>query len=390
MSDSKASLPAGFVRLVSALMGLHACMAVARVTSTLWLLQNGYSAMVVGIMLALVSVTPALLGAPSGAWADRYGIWRPLLGGTVCALAGTAAAWVWPSVPTLAAAALGTGAALALAAVAIQREVALMAQAQEGGGVPAQALYSWTAMGPALSNAASPVLAGLVIDHLGFRSSLFLAVLLAPLGLVLLRAYRATPWPAQQRSTSLMPAWDLLRLRPFRVLLLLNVLFAVSWDAHSLVVPVLGHARELSASSIGLLLGAFALGSMGVRLLIVRYAGRFSDRSALRAALVTTAAVFAIYAWLPGAAGMAIGSFVVGLALGSVQPTMLAAMTHATPFERHGQALGMRMLATNGTGVLMPLAFGTVASFGGAAAPMWLMAALAALCWPATRYTRSS
>ncbi len=383
-------LPRGFARLVGALMTLHACMAVARVTSTLWLLQMGYGAVVVGVMLALLSVTPALLGAPSGAWADRYGVWRPLVGGTACALGGALAALAWPSVPALALTALGTGAGFALAVVAIQREIALMTHEPGAGTVPAQALYSWAAMGPALSNTVSPVLAGLLIDYLGFRASFAAAVLLAPVALWLLVAYRGKPWPAIDRTPSLMPAWDLFNVRALRVLIVLNVVFAVSWDAHSFVVPVLGHARGYSASTIGLLLGAFALGVASVRLFIVRMAGSFSDRTALRTALAITIATLAVYAWLPGVPGMALGSFALGIALGSVQPTMLAALTHCTPDGRHGQALGLRMVVTNSAAVLMPVAFGVVASFGGAAAPMWLMAGLAALCWPATKYTRAN
>lgn len=376
--------PPGFARLILALMGLHACMAVTRMTSVIWLLQHGHSAVLVGALLALISLTPALLGAPAGAWADRYGLWRPLLGGSVCALLGAAAALVWPSVPTLAIGALGTGAALGLAAVAVQREIAIVAQ---GSTAPPQALYSWAAMGPALSNTASPVLAGLVIDHLGFRPSFALALLLAPLGLILLRAHRRRPWPALLHTPSLLPAFDLLRQRSLRVLLVLNMVFAVSWDVHSFVVPVLGHARGYSASTIGLLLGCFAVAVFAVRVLIVRFAGSFSDRQALRAALGVCVLVLAVYAWLPGMAGMAVGSFLLGLALGSVQPTLLAALTRATPPERHGQALGLRMLSTNGASVLMPITFGAVASLLGPAAPMWLMALLAAGCWPATRGT---
>jgi len=380
------SLPAGFVRLIAAMMSLHATMAVARVTGTIWLLQQGYGEFLVGLLLALVALMPALLGAPAGAWADRYGLWRPLLGGSLCAAVGALAAWAWPSVPTLVLAALGTGAALGLAAVAIQREIAVVAQQQEQA-VPTQALYSWAAMGPALSNTASPVLAGLVIDHLGFRSSFFVAVLLAPLGLWLLSERRHAPWPGLAHTPSLLPAFDLLRSKPLRVLLVLNVVFAVSWDAHSFVVPVLGHARGYSASTIGLLLGSFALAVALVRLLIVRFAGEFSDRQALRAALGLCAGVLAVYAWLPGVAGMAAGSFLLGLALGSVQPTLLSALTRATPPERHGQALGLRMLATNGASVLMPLAFGAAAALAGPAAPLGLMALAAVGCWPATKST---
>lgn len=375
-----AGLSPEFLRLIGAMMAIHAVMAVARITGTVWLLQQGHSAFLVGVQLALISLTPALLAGPAGAWADRYGLWRPLVGGALLAVLGVGSALAWPSVPTLFAASLGSGAAIALAAVAVQREIALIARSST---THSQALYSWAAMGPALSNTLSPVVAGFVIDHAGFRPAFLLALLMAPLAVWLLRAQRHAPHPGQH-TASLMPAFDLLRNRPLRAMLVLNVVFAVSWDAHSFVVPVLAHGRGYSASTIGLLLGSFALAVLGVRLLIVRFAGRYTEQGALRAALALCIVVLGGYHWLPGVAGMAVGSFLLGLALGSVQPTLLAGMTRVTPSERHGQALGLRMLATNATSVLMPVGFGSAAAVLGPAAPLWLMALCALAVWPVT------
>ena len=56
------------------------------------------------------------------------------------------------------------------------------------------------------------------------------------------------------------------------VLLIVNVAMSSCWDAHSFVVPVVGHAKGLSASSIGLVLGSFAAAATLVRLAIVRWA----------------------------------------------------------------------------------------------------------------------
>ena len=105
--------------------------------------------------------------------------------------------------------------------------------------------------------------------------------------------------------------------------------------------------------------------------------------------MVVAALTSAVYGWLPAPWGMALGSAVLGLALGSVQPMVLATLHHVTPADRHGQALGLRMLMTNATTVGMPLGFGLLAGAGGAAAPMWLMAGLVALAlWPAQRVGR--
>jgi MFS family permease len=104
-------------------------------------------------------------------------------------------------------------------------------------------------------------------------------------------------------------------------------------------------------------------------------------------ALATT--VLAVYAWLPGAPGMMLGSAVLGLALGSVQPMILSTLHQVTPGNRHGQALGLRMLAINGATIVMPIGFGLLASATVVAAPMWAMAGLLAVVqWPARALRR--
>jgi MFS family permease len=96
--------------------------------------------------------------------------------------------------------------------------------------------------------------------------------------------------------------------------------------------------------------------------------------------------VLVVYAWLPGAWGMMVGSALLGLALGSVQPMVLATLHQAAPPDRQGQALGLRMLFTNAATIAMPVGFGFLAAATTSAAPMWLMAVmLLAARWPARR-----
>lgn len=361
-------------------------MATTRVTTTLWLLAQGQGEVMVGVLLALVALAPALLGAAAGAWADRYGLWKPTWMAAVLSVAGSAAPLLWPSLVTLVIGAIGTGGAIAVAAVAIQREVAQRALHQ---GLSSQRMYSWVALGPALSNTLSPLLAGALIDHHSHAAAFGAAVLLAPLGLVLLHAYRRVPRPEHSQRISTRPAWDLLRLPRLAPLLLINLTLAAAWDAHAFVVPVLGHARGYSASTIGAILAVFAAAAAAVRLLIIRFGGRWSAQSALRAAMGMTAGVAVVYVWLPGVGGLMAGSMLLGLALGSVQPTVLATLTQATPPARHGQVLGLRMLATNGASVTLPMGFGLLAGVAGVGGPLWLMAALLLAVWPATRALRS-
>ncbi|RZI58588.1 MAG: MFS transporter [Rubrivivax sp.] len=368
-------LNAGFAAVIASLVAVHACMATTRVAATLWVLHQGYGGGFVGVLLSLFAVAPLGLSLWAGRLADRHGFHRPVgigvamaFAGAVLALCAQVLGWVW----LLALGCLLCGGAVALAAVAIQREAGLMAH----DASQLKRVFSWVALGPALSNAFAPVITGIVIDTAGFTAALVLSTLL-PLAAwtIAKRVPRHAPSPAAS-GVKPRPAWDLLKDPGLRNLLIVNVAMSSCWDAHSFVVPVVGHAKGLSASGIGLVLGSFAAAATLVRLAIVRWAHRIDDVKALRVAMAVATVTLLVYAWLPGTLGLMVGSAVLGVALGAVQPMVLATMHQVTPPDRHGQALGLRMLASNGATVAMPLGFGALATASFAAAPLWLMAGL--------------
>ena len=362
-------------------------MAVTRVTATLWALDQGYGEWTVGVLLSLFAVAPIAMSMWAGRLADRYGFHRPVAVGVGMGLAGSVIVLAYPSMPTVAIGCLLTGGAISTAAVAIQREAGLMTESPHD----LKRIFSWISLAPALSNAIAPITAGILIDTAGFRWTFAFAVLLPIVAWALARQVPRHPPAPHHDAAAAPPAWHLLREGPLRNLLLVNVVLSTCWDVHTFVVPVVGHAKELSASSIGLVLGSFAVAATFVRLAIVRFARHLDELKALRSAMVLATVVLAVYAWLPGTAGMVLGSSLLGLALGSVQPMILSTLHQVTPRERHGQALGLRMLTVNVATVAMPVGFGLLASAFVVAAPMWLMAGLlVAAQWPAGALRRKA
>jgi MFS family permease len=358
--------------LIATMICVHACMATTRVTASLWVLKQGYGEASVGMLLSLFAVAPIVLSLWAGRLADRHGLHRPVGVGVLLAFVGAVLALAIPQLWAIATGCLLCGGAVAMAGVAMQREAGLMAQ--EPGEL--KKIFSWMALGPALSNALSPVIAGLLIDHVGMSAGFAFAALLPLLAWALARKVPRNPPKVVTKSFRERAAWDLFRLPAYRRLLIVNLALSAGWDAHSFVVPVVGHARGLSAASIGLVLGSFAVAATLVRLAIVRFADDIDEAKALRAAMALAMLTFMAYAWLPGTLGLVAGSALLGVALGSVQPMVLAMLHRATPHERHGQALGLRMLTLNGATVGMPVGFGMLAATTALAAPMWLMAGI--------------
>jgi MFS family permease len=379
---SRTSRP--FFLVILTLVGLHACMAATRVAASLAVLQQGLPAWTVGALLSIYGLAPIVISLWAGRMADRHGFHRPVAIALVTAVVGAVLPVASQHVAVFAVSGLLTGGALSFGAVAIQREAGLMARDPSD----LKRVFGWVALGPALSNTIAPIVAGALIDLSGFRAAFAFGALLP-----LLAAWAAWRVPRDAAAStpaatahSLGSALELMRIPMLRNLLLVNVAMAAAWDAHSFTVPVVGHARELSASAIGLVLGSFAVAATLVRVAISTFARRIDERRSLGAALTLATGVLIVYAWLPGAWGMMLGSTLLGLALGSVQPMVLSMLHQAAPPERQGQALGLRMLFTNAATIAMPVGFGFLAAATVSAMPMWLMAAmLLAARWPASR-----
>ena len=365
--------------LIMGQIGLHSCMAGVRLAAPLLALRQGYSSWAVGILLGLFAVAPILLALPAGRMADRHGYHVPVRWAVALAASGGLLAllstWlVQGDFIVLCAAALLAGAGANFGLIAIQRTAGRTAR----DATDLRRVFSWLGLAPALSNVVGPVLAGVLIDLGGFRAAFAAMALLPLLSLWWARQVpKETPPPRkfepQQRS-----AWKLLHTPGLRRLLQVNWLLSASWDVHTFVVPILGHERGFSASSIGTVLGLFAAAVALIRLLIPTLAHRLREAQVLVAAMLATGLVFGAYPFVQSAWMMGVCAVLLGLALGSVQPMIMTTLHQITPHDRHGEAIALRSMTINFSSAVMPLMFGLMGSALGAASLFWVMGALVA------------
>ena len=88
MSTAERGTRRAFVLVVTALVGLHACMAATRMAATLAVLAQGFPEWTVGALLSLYGMAPIVLSLWAGRMADRHGFHRPVTLSVIGALAG--------------------------------------------------------------------------------------------------------------------------------------------------------------------------------------------------------------------------------------------------------------------------------------------------------------
>jgi MFS family permease len=278
-------------------------MAGMRMAAPLWALQHGKSALSVGVLLALFSLTQVFLAIPAGEFADKHGLGKPLGIGIFTAVAGAMLAALFPYFEVLCFSALCMGGATGLASIALQRHVGrAVCDVTE-----LKQVFSWLSIGPAVSNFLGPISAGLMIDYAGpmfggvagdqtgFRAAF---LLMAALPIVTWFWIRGTTelGSVQLSTDSKAPAfWHLLRDVRMRKLLMVNWVLASCWDVHTFVVPVVGHGLAFSASVIGGILGSFAVAASVIRVLMPWIAAHLREWMVISGAMVVTALIFAIY-----------------------------------------------------------------------------------------------
>lgn len=360
-------------------------MAGLRMATPLLALQQGHSAAAVGLLLAFFSLAQIFLAIPAGRYADQHGLRRPVALAAVLAPVGAGLAAAFPVFSMMCVAALLSGGAAGIAVIALQRHVGRVAEN------PAQLreTFSFLAIGPSLSNLLGPMVAGVAIDHAGFEASFLLLALLPLLGWACVRNLREAAIVPTAKVPTRGQIWALAREPQFRRLLIVNWLLATCWDVHTFVVPVIGHERAFSATTIGGILGAFAMAAALTRLLLPVLARHLREWMVVGSAMVATAALLGVYPLLTTSLAMGVCSALLGVALGCVQPMMMSTLHQITPEHRHGEALGLRMITMHTASVAMPLVFGAMGAVVSVAWLFWSVAATVGagsqLAWAADR-----
>ncbi|MEO8755867.1 MAG: MFS transporter, partial [Casimicrobiaceae bacterium] len=215
----------------------HIVLTGNRVTVSLEALRLGASTAVVGVLLALYALLPMFCAVAAGRLSDRVGVRRPMLVGSIGLTVGSALPVVMPGFISLFFSAVIVGVSFMLFQVPAQNATG------ELGGVEVRAQnFSLLALGYSISGFFGPLIAGLTIDHGGFTAAFAVFAVLPLLPVAVLASGRlALPGPHPARGHGRAgSALALLMHVKLRRVFFVNVMLAMGWDLHTIVIPVYG------------------------------------------------------------------------------------------------------------------------------------------------------
>lgn len=349
----------------------HVAFNGSRVAVSLSAINQQATPLTVGTLIALYALLPALLSVKAGRWIDRIGVNKPLLIGSVGVGCGTVMPFIFPTLTALYATSIITGVSFMLINVSAYHAVGEMSAPEER---PVN--FSYVALGFSTSAFIAPMLTGVAIDQLGYRSTFFILSLFTVLPIIALSA-NLLPAPKVHASREAMAkgdVMDLLRDADLRRLFIAMAILTVAWDIYGFAIPIHGSHIGLTASQIGIVMGAFAAATFAVRLAMPFIANRVKPWSLLAASLLISSVSFVAIPFTDSVGLLMAIMFLMGLGLGAPQPMVLTLLHQSAPVGRAGEALGLRTTLINTSQTVMPLVFGVVGAALGMTPLFWGMA----------------
>jgi predicted MFS family arabinose efflux permease len=351
----------------------HSVFNGSRMLVSLYAIHLHASPFTVGALMSSYALLPMLFAVGAGRLVDRAGARWPMFGASVSVAAGALLPFIWPRLETLYAASTLIGTGFMVFHVAVNQVVGALGRSEQRA-----ANFSWLALGFSVSGSLSPLLTGFAIDSIGHARTFLLLFLfpLPPLAVLWLNR-PALPRAREHRADAgERGVMDLLRNRNLRRVFIASGLLSMGWDLYTFVIPIYGSRIGLSASTIGVIMGTFALATFAVRLAMPLLVRRVKEWHTVTAALLITAGTYSLFPFFTSVPLLMTLSCILGIGLGCSQPMVMALLYNTSPPGRQGEAVGVRTTVMNASSTALPLAFGALGAALGMGPVFWSMAAL--------------
>ena len=344
-----------------------------RVTSTLLAAELGAGPLIVGVLFALWGLFPFLLSVYAGRLADRFDNRRLMVYGLLGFTVSLALPWLSPTILTMCVASALGGLTSMVFVVATQNLIGLLSNARTR-----TRNFSYYSLGESVAGIVGPVLVGICIDAIRHPATFAIVAAINGSCLVLLLIARNRIPDAERRGdqSATRSARELLALPALRNALIANGAVMAGLDLFMLYMPVYLHQLHFSATTIGLVLGAFGGAAIVTRLALPKLTPKWGEHLIMSTALAIAAAVFVAVPFTRDAVLLGIAAFALGLALGCGQPLSMILAFNAAPAGRSAEAIAMRLAVSYGAHVVVPPVFGAVGAAIGLAPIFWTCAML--------------
>ena len=346
-----------------------------RLTVLLYAAYLQASPAVIGLLAASFGLISAFMAVGMGRWIDRIGPKQPfMLASLVIALCGVLV-WAVEGLAVL---------FVICPLVGIFNSLFQIGSHQVMGrfGKPEDRTANFTvhALGISAATFIGPMVSGLSVDHLGHLNSFLLLGILSAVPLAVL-ASNLLIYPPQAVRKRDSPegskgGWSMLRDADLRRAYVTASMNNCLWSLVSFMIPLYGTQIGLSATRIGTLMAILASGTVGIRVVMPWMIRNFRRWPLVMGAQLSIVIGFVGMPFTEIYWAMGVLACFIGMGLGLSGPVTTTLMYDASPPERVGEVVGMRMTVANAGQTVVPLFAGAVGAAFGVGPVFWFVAAL--------------
>lgn len=328
----------------------------SKVLLSLFALKLGASPAQIGVLMAFYGIGPLALAVIAGKMSDRLGFYFPLVGGSLLFALGMLLPGLWPALPALFVSAGLVGIGFVFYAVTIQGLVGAL-------GTPQTRTrdFSTFSLGPAIAAFLGPIAAGFAVDHLGHARAYLLLAMTPVAGIVYMYFLRSRFPVVRKAGTSERgSALDLWKRPIMRDTFIVGGIVLSGLELFTFYMPVYGHSVGLSATAIGIVMSAYAVAAIAVRLFLPALTRRLGEGATLTWSLFASAGTFMLFPLFQSPWILGLVSFMLGLSLGCGQPLGQILAYNRSPAGRVSEVIGMRVTVNKLAEVACPVVFGVL------------------------------
>ena len=354
----------------------HAAFNALRLTMLLYAASLSASPAMLGLLAATNGVVSAFMAVSMGKWIDRVGPRKPFMIASLVIAGSAFLVWGVEGMIVLFAISPVAGMFNSLFQIGSHQAIGRF-------GKPEDRVSNFTmhSLGISAATFVGPMIAGLSVDHLGPVASFLLIGALSSLPLLVLGSKLLVYPPPhaakkQDAATEVKGSWPLLRDVNLRRAYIVASINNCMWSLVGFMIPLYGTQIGMSATRIGTLMAILATGTVGIRLLmpwLLRNLGRWHlviGAQTMMAIGFIGMPFTEVYFW------MGLFATLMGAGLGLAGPVSTTLMYDASPPQRVGEVVGMRMTVGNIGQTVMPLLSGAVGAALGVGPVFWTVSVL--------------
>jgi MFS family permease len=352
----------------------HIAMNGSRMTVMLFAATLGASPALIGVLAALFGLVSAFVAVRVGRWIDRVGPRRPIMVASSMVTLGAIVAGAWHEIPALFIAAPLMGTFNSMFQMTTHQTVGRY-------GKPEDRPANFSTQSLAISGATflGPLIAGLAIDHLGYSNAFFVTAAFgfAPMVVVWMGLLKLPPAPVHKREeVTPVSGWALLKDKELRRAYIAAATNNGIWSIWGFMLPLYGHSIGLSATAIGTLAACLAGGTVAIRFFTSLLVRRYKPWPLIVVSHVLIGVGFIGMPFTALYAVLVVLASIMGVGLGLSGPLSTTVMYDASPPDKVGEVIGLRMTMANLGQTLVPLLSGAVGAALGVAPVFWTVGAL--------------